>query len=74
MSFPMLLKDIGPKYAGGAGGLIATIQLTGGVSIPYVISSFANDNYQLIFTSAAGCLTAMSLLSLSLPEVGPKKQ
>lgn len=73
MSFPMLLKDIGPKYAGGAGGLIATIQLTGGVSIPYVISSFANDNYQLIFTFAAGCLVAMSLVSLSLPEVGPKK-
>jgi NNP family nitrate/nitrite transporter-like MFS transporter len=74
MSFPMLLQDIGPKYSGGAGGLIATIQLTGGVSIPYIISSFANDNYQLLFTSAAGCLAAMSLLSLSLPEVGPKKQ
>ena len=75
MSFPILLKEIGPKYAGGAGGLLATLQLIGGIIIPtYIITPFAKGNYGMIFSLAAGCIVLMGVLALFLPEVGSKKE
>ena len=44
------LPGIGPKYAGTAGGVIATLQLLGGVCIPtYYASAIAGTNFHLYF-------------------------
>lgn len=75
MSLPMLLKEIGPKNAGSAGGLISTLQLIGAVVIPtYIITPIAGDNYYLMFGIAAIFTLLMGLISLLLPELGPKAQ
>lgn len=37
MSIPVMLKEIGPKYAGTAGGLVVTLELIGAVIIPTYI-------------------------------------
>ncbi|HEY3389817.1 MAG TPA: MFS transporter [Prolixibacteraceae bacterium] len=75
MSFPMMLKEIGPVYAGSAGGLIATVQLIGAIVIPtYIITPLAGNNYNMIFGMAAMCMILMSILALFLPELGPKSR
>lgn len=74
-SYPMLLKEIGPKYAGSAGGIISTLQLIGAVVIPtYLITPLAGDNYHLMFGLGAACMVALGIINLFLPEVGPKKE
>ena len=73
MSLPMILKEIGPKYAGGAAGLLATLMLLGAVVIPsHLIAPIAGSDYSLLFALAAGCLVLMGLLTMLLPEFGPK--
>lgn len=44
------LPGVGPVYAGTAGGLIATLELLGGVALPtYIASAIAGTNYSLYF-------------------------
>ncbi|ADL07555.1 MFS transporter [Thermosediminibacter oceani] len=73
MSFPMLLPEIGPVYAGSAGGLIATMQLIGAFCIPtFVIAPLAGTNFKLMFGLAAMCYLLAAVVFLFLPELGIK--
>ncbi|MGI6069187.1 MAG: CynX/NimT family MFS transporter [Blautia sp.] len=74
MSFPMLLPEIGPVYAGSAGGIITTLELLGAVIIPtYVITPLAGDNFQLYFILAAVSIAVMTIFAIFLPELNKKK-
>jgi NNP family nitrate/nitrite transporter-like MFS transporter len=73
MAFPMLLPEIGPVYAGSAGGIIGTLQVTGAVCIPsFIIAPLAGQNYNVCFTLASMCLLLVSAVVLLLPELGAK--
>ena len=55
MSFPIMFKEIGPKYAGTAGGVISTLELVGAVLIPtYIVIPIAGGNMTMYFYLAAG--------------------
>ena len=74
MSFPMLLPEIGPQYAGSAGGAITTLELLGAVIIPtYIITPIAGENFSLMFLLAGGCMILMSILVIFLPELQKNK-
>lgn len=71
MSFPMLLPEIGPVYAGSAGGIIGTLQVVGGVCIPsFIITPLAGQNYTLFFALGSLCFLLVSVVVLLLPELG----
>ncbi|GEA17295.1 MFS transporter [Moorella sp. E306M] len=73
MSFPMLLPEIGPVYAGSAGGLMATLQLIGAVAIPtFIIAPLAGHNYYMMFGLAGMSIFLLGIVSLFLPELGRK--
>jgi len=73
MAFPMLLPEIGPVYAGSAGGIIGTLQVVGAVFIPaLVIAPIAGQNYTIFFTLGSLCFLALGIVTLFLPELGTK--
>jgi NNP family nitrate/nitrite transporter-like MFS transporter len=75
MSIPVQLPEIGPAYAGTAGGVVGTLQVLGAVIIPtYVVGPIAGTNISVFFTAAGVCMIATLLSSLGLPELGRKKQ
>ncbi len=75
MSFPMLLPEIGPAYAGSAGGIMTTLELLGAVIIPtYIITPMAGSNFSLYFIMAAVSALLMVLSAIFLPELNRKKQ
>ena len=75
LSFPMLLPEIGPVYAGTAGGLIATLQLLGAVFIPsFILAPLSGQNYTLLFMLCSMCFLIMGVISLFLPELGSKSR
>jgi NNP family nitrate/nitrite transporter-like MFS transporter len=72
-SLPMLLPEVGPVYAGSAGGIIATLQVLGAVVIPtFIIVPLAGLNAYVLFGLAAVCLALITLPVLFLPELGSK--
>lgn len=73
IAFPMLLPEIGPVYAGSAGGIIGTLQVIGAVFIPsFVIAPLAGQNYNLFFSLGSLCFSLVSVVVLLLPELGAK--
>jgi NNP family nitrate/nitrite transporter-like MFS transporter len=75
MSIPVQLPEIGPAYAGTAGGVVGTLSVLGAVIIPtYVVGPIAGTNISVFFTAAGVCMIAVLLSSLGLPELGRKKQ
>ena len=75
MSFPMLLPEIGPSYAGSAGGVMTTLELLGAVIIPtYIITPTAGANFTLYFAIAGISAVLMVLPALFLPELNRRKQ
>jgi NNP family nitrate/nitrite transporter-like MFS transporter len=73
MSLPVQLDEIGPVYAGTAGGFLATIQLIGAVVVPtYVITPIAGANMNMFFILSGGCMIITMLLIFFLPEVMKK--
>ncbi|CEP67913.1 Major facilitator superfamily [Moorella glycerini] len=73
MSFPMRLPEIGPIYAGSAGGIIATLQLIGAVFIPsFLIAPLAGQNYSMLFALSSLCGLIGGIVTLFLPEAGAK--
>ncbi|MCO1602259.1 MFS transporter [Desulfosporosinus nitroreducens] len=73
MTFPMLLSEIGPVYAGTAGGMIATLQLLGAFVIPaFVITPLAGTNFSMLFGLSSLCFALLGVVSLFLPELGTK--
>jgi NNP family nitrate/nitrite transporter-like MFS transporter len=72
-ALPMLLPDIGPVYAGSAGGIIATVQVLGAVVVPtFIITPLAGTNTTMLFGLAAICMVLMTLPVFFLPEVGAR--
>ena len=56
MMTPVLLKEIGPKNAGTAGGFIITLQLLGCVVVPtYLIVPLAGGNMTTFFSLGTVC-------------------
>ena len=50
MSLPILLPEIGPVYAGSAGGILSTFQMTGAFVVPsYVIIPLAGSSINQVF-------------------------
>ncbi len=70
-ALPMLLPEIGPVYAGSAGGIIATIQVLGAVVLPtFVITPLAGSNVTMLFGLAALSMALMIIPASLLPELG----
>jgi NNP family nitrate/nitrite transporter-like MFS transporter len=75
MSMPIQLPEIGPAYAGTAGGFTATLQLIGAVVIPsYIAGPIAGTNLKLFFAVAGVCMIMVFVFGFGLPELGKKKQ
>ncbi|GAB4269744.1 MFS transporter [Thermincola ferriacetica] len=73
MAFPMLLPEIGPAYAGSAGGIIGTLQVVGAVFIPsFIIAPLAGQNYNMLFALGSLSFLMMGVVALFLPELGAK--
>jgi NNP family nitrate/nitrite transporter-like MFS transporter len=73
LSMPMLLPEIGPRYAGSAGGIISTLQVIGAVVLPtFVITPLAGSSANILFGLAAICLALISIPVLFLPELGSR--
>jgi NNP family nitrate/nitrite transporter-like MFS transporter len=70
MSLPVQLPSVGPKYAGAAGGITATMQLLGAVVIPtYVVAPFAGENIEVFFAASGVCMIGVCALVFLLPEI-----
>lgn len=70
ISLPFLFPEVGPKYAGTAGGFVATIMLIGAVVIPtYIIAPIGGTNYTLLFILAGVCAIITGLIVLGLPDM-----
>ena len=65
MMTPVLLKEIGPKNAGTAGGFIITLQLIGNVVVPtYIIVPLGGGNLMTYFILAAVCMLLAAVVCL----------
>lgn len=72
-SYPILLPEIGPEYAGSAGGIMSTLQLLGAFFIPsFIISPIAGENFGLLLYLCAGITLVAGLIAFALPELGTK--
>lgn len=70
ISVPVMLKGVGPIFAGTAGGLVGTIQLICGVVIPsYIIAPAVGDNFTVLYLIAGGLALVAALLVLTIPEL-----
>ncbi len=69
----MLLPEIGPIYAGSAGGIITTLQVIGAVVVPtFIVTPLAGSNVTVLFGLAAVCLALIIVPMLFLPELGTR--
>jgi NNP family nitrate/nitrite transporter-like MFS transporter len=72
MSLPMLV-DLGPTYAGSAGGIISTFQMAGAFLIPsYVIMPLAGANANQVFLYLSAGYLLLGVVLLLIPELGLK--
>ncbi|HIU76482.1 MAG TPA: MFS transporter [Candidatus Pelethocola excrementipullorum] len=63
MSLPVMFEEIGPKYAGTAGGLAVTLELLGAVIIPtYIIVPLGSGSISAYFYLGAASIVIASLL------------
>lgn len=63
MSLPVMFEEIGPKYAGTAGGLAVTLELLGAVIIPtYIIVPLGSGSITAYFYLGAASIVIASLL------------
>ena len=70
LALPVQLPEIGPTYAGTAGGIIGTIQLLGAVLLPsYVLTPIAGDNFHLLFILGGVCMLAAGALTAGLRRI-----
>ncbi|AET68145.1 cyanate permease [Desulfosporosinus orientis DSM 765] len=74
ISLPIQLPEIGPLYAGTAGGLTGTLQLLGAVIIPsWIIVPLARDSMSELFLWGGICVLAAGFLAFLLPDLKKKK-
>ncbi len=63
MMIPVMFPEIGPKYAGTAGGVVVTLELIGAVIIPtYVVVPLAAGNFLTYFYLAAAAILISVIL------------
>lgn len=68
-SFPVRFAEIGPVYAGTAGGVLTTIQALGIILLPScVFAPIAGADYGAMFLLAGGSILVATLLSLAIKE------
>ena len=69
-TLPLRFKEIGPVYAGSAGGIIATMQVAGAFFIPtFIISTIAGQNYNLLFILASLTFLLIAPVTILLPTI-----
>jgi len=69
LAMAVRIKGIGAKYAGTAGGLVATLQLLGGVGLPtYIASGIAGTNYTLYFIIIGIACVVWALSVVLMPK------
>jgi len=74
MAYPVMFSDIGPKYAGTAGGLAATLELLGAVVIPtYVVIPLCGSSVAAYFTAGAAVIALATVCGVLLPNFGASK-
>ena len=67
MMLPVMLKEIGPRYAGTAGGFMVTLELIGSVVIPtYVIVPLGGGSYLNYFILAGAAMLLASMICFIL--------
>ena len=67
MSLPVMFPEIGPKYAGTAGGVAVTLELIGAVVIPtYIVIPLTGGDMTAYFYAAALLIAASSVLAYIL--------
>ena len=72
-SLPMLLPEIGPIYAGSAGGIITMLQVLGAVVVPtFVVTPLAGSDVKVLFGLAALSMALVIVPILFLPELGTR--
>ena len=70
MGVPVQLPQIGTAYAGTAGGVVATIQIGGAVSVPsYILVPIAGENFNFLFGLGGICLLISSFLMIFLKRI-----
>lgn len=70
MSIPVQLADVGPLYAGTAGGIVGTIQVVGAVLVPsYIIAPIAGDSFTLLFILGGVCMVIAAALVACIREI-----
>ena len=66
----VLLPEIGPVYAGTAGGVCSTLQLLGAVVIPsYILAPILGTNYVALYGIAGVLCVVIAICAFLLPEV-----
>ena len=69
MAVNIRLPGVGPVYSGTAGGVIATIQLIGGVLLPtYIANPIAGNNYYVYFIVCGAGMLLCALFMYMLPK------
>lgn len=67
MMIPVMFPEIGPKYAGTAGGVVVTLELIGAVIIPtYIVVPLAAGNFLTYFYLAAAAILISVILCFVL--------
>lgn len=73
ISIPIQLPEIGPVYAGTAGGVIGTLQLLGAVVIPtYIITPLSGGSHGLYYLISGALPLIILFCTIGLPELGAK--
>jgi NNP family nitrate/nitrite transporter-like MFS transporter len=73
MSLPMLLPELGPVYAGSAGGIMSMFQMGGAFVVPsYVIMLLAGSNVNQVFLYISAGYLLFGAVLLLIPELGLK--
>ncbi|MDF7682258.1 MFS transporter [Lactobacillus sp. ESL0679] len=67
-ALPIQFPEIGPKYAGSAGGLVGTISLLLSYIVPVIISSIAGANFMLTFIIQGTIFGVTAILMAILPD------
>ncbi|MDF7639657.1 MFS transporter [Lactobacillus sp. ESL0791] len=67
-AMPITFPEIGPKYAGSAGGLVGTVSLLLSYCVPVIISAISGRNYLLIFIIQGVVFALTSIFMIMLPD------
>lgn len=72
-AMPITFPEIGPKYAGSAGGLIGTVSLLFSYCIPVLISMIAGRNFMLTFIIQGVVMMITAIFMAILPDANAAK-